>query len=570
MTYAPASYLIKQKLSFQIENENENNVNDILGNYDLKELSLPFELFSSLTTSIKELNYDEIELGQVIGVGSFGTVLKGKWRDMNIAIKCLKTMKTNLVPGLIEHENFDLTDIEEFQREIETMSRVCNHMFIIQLIGVVKVPVLCVVTAFYENGSLEDLLVLDKKGLKNSIDTTTLIRFALETAIGIRHLHLEGIVHRDLAARNLLVDSNFHIRVSDFGFSRMKERGASKGYTQSSLGPIRWSSPEAMRKKKFSESSDVFSYGVVLYEIFVQEPPWKDMETIDVVIAVCGGERMSIPNVTKLPPSIVHLMSTCWSQDPDSRPPLPSIISILRELQDSISPHIPPSPISSPTQPIPTITTTPTTLATNINSNTTPISIVRPGSASPSSLLLSSSIVTNTQLQPQSQNQNQNFLSSNSRSPNVSNEGNTLNQSNSQSQTQTQSNSSSSGISALTSLLAITASRPVHRDLSLEIVTEPFQQTWEEFHDCDEEVLPPHLQRDTSSSLLSDVEFLNLVEQNRLHSWGHETSLRVMYLMLQENHRSNETVERIIQRFKSIQKDGFHMTIVYFWIQVIF
>lgn len=459
----------------------------------------------NISSSIRELNHHEIELDRVIGQGSFGTVVKARWREMNIAIKYFKQFQQPPLPRSLrgrhdadtgsreEEEDSDSSDVDEFSREVETMARVCNHMFIIQLIGIVRTPHLSVVTMFYQNGSLEDLLVLKTKNLSHhsSFDTSTLVRFALEAAIGIRHLHLEGIIHRDLAARNLLVDDNLHIRVSDFGFSRMKEAGTTRGYTQSSLGPIRWSAPEAMRRKKFSEASDVFSFGVALYEIFVQELPWKELETVDVVIAVCGGERMSLPAAARIPPAIANLMTECWSHNPETRPLLPAIISTLRELKE---------------ESIPPVSTTET-----------------------SERSLSS---------PQPQETKAEVV-----------------------------NPPTSSWPLLPSFPP-PAARSVHRDLSLEIVTEPFQQTWEEY-EASEDLPPNNIQRESSVSVsLSDEDFLRLVEENRLHSWGHEAALRVMYLMLQKNHRSSETVDRIIERFRSIQKEGFHMTIVYFWIQV--
>ena len=84
-----------------------------------------------------------------------------------------------------------------------------------------------------------------------------------------------GVIHRDLAARNLLVDEHGRVRVGDFGFSRAKESNQNSQYTVSHIGPIKWMAPEALRRKKFSEKSDVFSFGVCLYEIMKGEPPWQ-------------------------------------------------------------------------------------------------------------------------------------------------------------------------------------------------------------------------------------------------------------------------------------------------------
>jgi serine/threonine protein kinase len=97
-------------------------------------------------------------------------------------------------------------------------------------------PNLCIVTQYFANGSLENLLI--KREPKPSLDLRTLVSMAKDIASGILHLHMEGVIHRDLAVRNLLVDDNMSVRVADFGMSRIKQ--ASVGHTNSSVGPLKW------------------------------------------------------------------------------------------------------------------------------------------------------------------------------------------------------------------------------------------------------------------------------------------------------------------------------------------
>lgn len=293
------------------------------------------------TIPVKELIYSELEVGHTIGEGSFGTVRVAYWRGMRVAVKFLKSDSKNSVLDVSSDnetskdvDSSSVSSMKDIQHESQTMARVCNHAFIIQFIGIVLTPIPCVVTAFYVNGSVEDLLVKNSTCKRDSINLQTLIRFSLETIMGVRHLHLEGVVHRDLAARNLLIDDNFHIRVADFGFSRAKEEAASKGYTNSDIGPIRWSAPEAMRRKIFSESSDVFSFGVVMYEIFVHKVPWHEYNTLDVAIRVCSGERMEIPS--HIPHQICGVMKACWMHDSEKRPSFPAILSDLKKFHDEI------------------------------------------------------------------------------------------------------------------------------------------------------------------------------------------------------------------------------------------
>jgi serine/threonine protein kinase len=224
---------------------------------------------------IKEIRYEELDIGRVIGEGSFGIVHFGVWRGMSVAVKALKITAgfssfashvSSGEQGQKEKEkekegSMSSTDDEFLRHEAKLMARVCNHDHVIQFVGIVVQPCPCVVTIFCAGGSVEDLLVTSE--YRQEVAYSTVVRMALEAARGILHLHLEGVIHRDLAARNLLLDSNLHVRVGDFGFSRVKAAAVSKGYTKSDMGPIRWLAPEAMRKKTYSEASDVFSFGVV-------------------------------------------------------------------------------------------------------------------------------------------------------------------------------------------------------------------------------------------------------------------------------------------------------------------
>ena len=284
---------------------------------------------------VKRLEFSEIEIGAVVGEGSFGTVRSGWWRGMHVAVKALRVndigdhSDENGEPLGSGRHALSSSQAKEMLQEAETMARVCNHSFVIQFIGVVLDPVPSVVTLFCDNGSVENLIL---KNPGNIPDHDTLLRFALETAMGVRHLHLEGIIHRDLATRNLLIDETFHIRVADFGFARVKDAAASKGYTNSTMGPVRWSAPEAMRRRRYSESSDVFSFGVVLYELFVQSIPWPGYDTLDVAVRVCGGERMDIP--PKVPLDVTDLMILCWSHEEAQRPTLNEVIDSIQFMRE--------------------------------------------------------------------------------------------------------------------------------------------------------------------------------------------------------------------------------------------
>jgi len=179
---------------------------------------------------------------------------------------------------------------------------------VVEFVGFVPSK-LAVVTRYMANGSLQHMLYTPKPtaaagpfgavgvGLPSEFGSIArevcVVRMALEAAQGLQHLHSQGVIHRDVAARNVLVDENLRVRVADFGFARIKEssrtaaQGGKVGYTASDVGPVKWSAPEAIRRRRYSEASDVFSFGVLLFEMVTQGPPWAGHSNMDVIVLVC-------------------------------------------------------------------------------------------------------------------------------------------------------------------------------------------------------------------------------------------------------------------------------------------
>ncbi|KAH9256510.1 hypothetical protein BASA81_005425 [Batrachochytrium salamandrivorans] len=258
----------------------------------------------------------ELSVERVIGEGSYGVVRLATWRGMKVAVKELKGT----------HQEAEL------RREASTMARVSNHDHVIPLVGMVLEPVPSVVMAFMCGGSVEDLLFGAKSSSPGDDDAAMLLpwyavlKLIKEAACGVMHLHFQQVIHRDLSARNLLVDANGAVRVADFGFARIKEDHLSKGYTQSHVGPIKWMSPEAIRERKFSEKSDVFSFGVTMFEIIARERPWALKDSMDVVFRVCSGERMNIRHLAPWDQSMQQIMIRCWAQTPEQRPSMKEVL----------------------------------------------------------------------------------------------------------------------------------------------------------------------------------------------------------------------------------------------------
>jgi len=251
----------------------------------------------------------ELQLGEQIGEGSFGVVRKARWRGIEVAVKELKDV------------TYDIMD--EFRREAHVLGQVCNHRCVVQLLGVTFLPNPALVTLYMPNGSVEDLLIKNNDAVQYHL----VVQMAIEACSGLQHLHNEGVIHRDLAARNLLVDKEFHVQVSDFGLARVKNASESKGYSKSGAIPLKWSAPEAMEKKEYSEKSDVFSFGVVMFEMFMRQSPWKKIDHFEASRRVCNGERMELPDA--LDSDLRDLIRHCWSHEKSSRPKVPEILNFL-------------------------------------------------------------------------------------------------------------------------------------------------------------------------------------------------------------------------------------------------
>uniref|UniRef100_A0A4W3HE90 receptor protein-tyrosine kinase n=1 Tax=Callorhinchus milii TaxID=7868 RepID=A0A4W3HE90_CALMI len=268
----------------------------------------------------KEIDASCIAIERVIGAGEFGEVCSGRLklagkREFPVAIKTLKV-------GYTEKQRRD------FLGEASIMGQF-DHPNIIHLEGVVtKSKPVMIVTEYMENGSLDTFL----KKNDGHFTVIQLVGILRGIASGMRYLSDMGYVHRDLAARNILVNSNLVSKVSDFGLSRVLEDDPEAAYTtRGGKIPIRWTAPEAIAYRKFTSASDVWSYGIVMWEVMSYgERPYWDMTNQDVIKAVEEGYRL--PSPMDCPAALYQLMLDCWQKERNSRPKFEEIVSILDKL----------------------------------------------------------------------------------------------------------------------------------------------------------------------------------------------------------------------------------------------
>ncbi|XP_066547440.1 ephrin type-B receptor 2 isoform X6 [Amia ocellicauda] len=270
----------------------------------------------------KEIDISCVKIEQVIGAGEFGEVCSGNLklpgkREIFVAIKTLKS-------GYTEKQRRD------FLSEASIMGQF-DHPNVIHLEGVVtKSSPVMIITEFMENGSLDSFL-RQNDGQFTVIQLVGMLR---GIAAGMKYLADMNYVHRDLAARNILVNSNLVCKVSDFGLSRFLEDDTSDPTYTSALGgkiPIRWTAPEAIQYRKFTSASDVWSYGIVMWEVMSYgERPYWDMTNQDVINAIEQDYRLPPP--MDCPSALHQLMLDCWQKDRNNRPKFSQIVNTLDKM----------------------------------------------------------------------------------------------------------------------------------------------------------------------------------------------------------------------------------------------
>ena len=263
----------------------------------------------------REVKRSTVKITQVLGEGNFGEVSKAILTETAglpgyiVAVKVLK-------------ENVDATSArEQFLSEASLMAQF-SHDNVTRLIGVVTIgePML-VILEYCENGSLD--VYLEK------YDTVfpMLMKFSVDCAGGMAYLASLGFIHRDLAARNVLLGSDMTAKIADFGMSRVS---VDKNYYVAKSGqlPVRWTAPEALEHQRFSEKSDVWSFGILMYEIFTQGTlPYLGWNNSKVWVQVMSGYRLSRPMTC--PQDVYDVMKSCWGDAAAGRPTFGALLASL-------------------------------------------------------------------------------------------------------------------------------------------------------------------------------------------------------------------------------------------------
>jgi serine/threonine protein kinase len=189
---------------------------------------------------------------------------------------------------------------------------------------------------YLRNGSLDSFV--QRKVFFNpdeaAWDPQILHRIVLGVCRGMAHLASQGVVHRDLAARNVLLGGHCEPKISDFGMSRMVGQDKQTGQTNSTVGPIKWMPPESLSERIYSEKSDVWAYGVTLYELTTGREPFDGDDFLRIVLEVRDSGRTVLTDMdekerNKIPKYILRVMEACFATNPDDRPSFAEIEKLL-------------------------------------------------------------------------------------------------------------------------------------------------------------------------------------------------------------------------------------------------
>ncbi|SOB74431.1 serine/threonine protein kinase [Cedratvirus lausannensis] len=258
------------------------------------------------------ISHEHITTDKIIGEGSYGSVSSGTYGGQEVAIKRF------LLSGRVGDDA-----LCNMRREAAILYNL-DHPNMVKMLGLVINEGL-IVMELVKRGSLRNVL------LDQSIKLPWNLRIFLlkGAALGLKYLHESDIVHRDVKSSNLLVDEYWNVKVADFGFATMIKEQA----TMTKCGTPAWSAPEVLLNKKYNEKADVYSFGIVMWEVLTRSTPYPNKNPFNLGIEVIKGERPQIPQ-DNVDASFVEFMQRCWSEKPKDRPSMDKVVMFLNSFEE--------------------------------------------------------------------------------------------------------------------------------------------------------------------------------------------------------------------------------------------
>uniref|UniRef100_A0A3Q2HQ21 Tyrosine-protein kinase n=1 Tax=Equus caballus TaxID=9796 RepID=A0A3Q2HQ21_HORSE len=249
-----------------------------------------------------EMERTDITMKHKLGGGQYGEVYEGVWKKYSLTV-AVKTLKE------------DTMEVEEFLKEAAVMKEI-KHPNLVQLLGVcTREPPFYIITEFMTYGNLLDYL---RECNRQEVNAVVLLYMATQISSAMEYLEKKNFIHRDLAARNCLVGENHLVKVADFGLSRLMTGDTYTAHAGAKF-PIKWTAPESLAYNKFSIKSDVWAFGVLLWEIATYGmSPYPGIDLSQVYELLEKDYRMERPE--GCPEKVYELMRACWQWNPSERP----------------------------------------------------------------------------------------------------------------------------------------------------------------------------------------------------------------------------------------------------------
>ncbi|XP_068424467.1 mitogen-activated protein kinase kinase kinase 21 [Clinocottus analis] len=278
-----------------------------------------------------KIPFSELVLEEIIGVGGFGKVYRGTWKDQEVAVKAAR-----------QDPDEDITATAGGVKQEAKLFSMLQHPNIIKLEGVcLEEPNLCLVMEYARGGTLNRALT------GRRIPPHILVNWAVQIARGMLYLHKEAVVpiiHRDLKSSNILLLETIEnddigrktLKITDFGLAREWH----KTTKMSAAGTYSWMAPEVIKSSIFSKGSDVWSYGVLLWELLTGEVPYRGIDGLAVAYGVAVN-KLTLPIPSTCPEPFAKLMEECWDQDPHVRPSFSCILEQLSAIEEAVMATMP-------------------------------------------------------------------------------------------------------------------------------------------------------------------------------------------------------------------------------------
>ena len=263
------------------------------------------------------IDFNELIIKKKIGEGGFGQVFLGVWNEKEVAIK-----------QFIPKEKINIKNIlNKFIKEINVISNLRHPNIVLYIGASLNNNKYYMITEHISNGNLFEFLHNSKKKPFGKLSDNLMLQIAYEIAIAMSYLHSRNITHCDLKSSNILLDQNYHVKISDFGLSRMVNI-LSLNETKGKFGTTHWMPPEIMKAKRYEEASDVFSYGMILWEMLTGKVPYYGMNPNQIIGLVADCKKIvEVPKVGNY--AMRKLIKSCISYFPEKRPSFERIIKFL-------------------------------------------------------------------------------------------------------------------------------------------------------------------------------------------------------------------------------------------------